>query len=78
MGGSSTGRATVLGTAGSRFESWAPSSCLRSSSGQSAFLVRTRTRVRISAKAPCGRGVTVAHDVPVVGVAGSIPVVRSQ
>ncbi len=31
---------------------------LRSSSGQSAFLVRTRSRVRVPAKAPCGRGAT--------------------
>ena len=40
--------------AASRFEPWAPSSCLRSSSGESASLVRTRARVRIPPKAPCG------------------------
>jgi hypothetical protein len=49
----------------------------RSSSGQSAFLVRTRSRVRVSAGALCDRSATVS-TAPCHGVnAGSIPVGRS-
>jgi hypothetical protein len=73
------GRALGFDPRGSGSESLAPSSCLRSSSGQSVSLVRRRPRVRIAPEAPCGcSSVWLERDVADVKVAGSRPVSRSH